>query len=67
MAKCQTERHGDIKQMFERARWMHTPSSPVALQRLAMECNAAKNRLSNRPGTLLSSECSGLETVFLRT
>ena len=26
------------------------PSSSVALQRLAMECNAAKNRLSNRSG-----------------
>ena len=46
-----TERHGDIhKRMFERARWMHSPSSPVALQHLAMECNAAKNRLSNRSG-----------------
>ena len=28
---------------------MHSPSGPDALQRL-MECNAAKNRLSNRPG-----------------
>ena len=46
-----TERHGDIyKKIFERARWMHSPSSPGALQRLAMECNAAKNRLSNRSG-----------------
>ena len=46
-----TERHGDIyKKIFERARWMHSPSSSVALQRLAMECNAAKNRLSNRSG-----------------
>ena len=46
-----TERHGDIsKRNFERAQWMHSPSSPVALQRLAMECNAAKNRLSNRSG-----------------
>ena len=46
-----TERHGDIyKKMSERARWMHSLSSPVALQRLAMECNAAKNRLSNRSG-----------------
>ena len=46
-----TERHGDIyKKIFERARWLHSPSSPVALQRLAMECNAAKNRLSNRSG-----------------
>ena len=46
-----TERHGDIyKRIFERARWMHSPSSPVALQHLAMECNAAKNRLSNRSG-----------------
>ena len=46
-----TERHGDIyKKIFERARWLHSPSSPAALQRLAMECNAAKNRLSNRSG-----------------
>ena len=29
---------------------MHSPSGPEALQRLAMECNAAKNRLSNRSG-----------------
>ena len=29
---------------------MHSPSSSVALQRLAMECNAAKNRLSNCSG-----------------
>ena len=28
---------------------MHSPSSPVALQHVA-ECNAAKNRLSNRSG-----------------
>ena len=27
-----------------------SPSGPDALQRLAMECNAAKNRLSNRSG-----------------
>ena len=47
----QTERHGDIyKRIFERVRWMHSPSSPVALQHLAVECNAAKNRLSNRSG-----------------
>ena len=46
-----TERHGDIyKKIFERARWLHSPSSPMALQRLTMECNAAKNRLSNRSG-----------------
>ena len=46
-----TERHGDIyKKTFERARWLHSLSSSVALQRLAMECNAAKNRLSNRSG-----------------
>ena len=46
-----TERHGDIyKKIFERARWLHSPSSSVALQRLAMECNAAENRLSNRSG-----------------
>ena len=46
-----TERHGDIyKKIFERARWMHSPTGPEALQRLAMECNAAKNRLSNRSG-----------------
>ena len=46
-----TERQGDIyKRMFERARWMHSPSSLVTLQRLAMECNAGKNRLSNRSG-----------------
>ena len=37
---------------------MHSPSSPEALQRLAMECNAAKNRLSNRSG------CSPLQRVF---
>ena len=29
---------------------MHTPSSPAAFKQLAMECNAAKNRLSNRSG-----------------
>ena len=46
-----TERHGDIyKKIFEHARWMHFPSSPVALQRMAVQCNAAKNRLSNRSG-----------------
>ena len=45
------DRHGDIyKNMFERALWLHSPSGPDALQRLAMECNAAKNRLSNRSG-----------------
>ena len=54
-----TERHGDIyKKIFERARWLHSPSSPMALQRLAMECNAAENRLSNRSG------CSPLQRVF---
>ena len=46
-----TERHGDIyKKIFERARWLHSPSSSVALQRLTIECNAAKNRLSNLSG-----------------
>ena len=46
-----TERHGHIfKRIFECARWMHSPSSFVALQRLAVECNAAKNRLFNRSG-----------------
>ena len=51
-----TERHGDIhKRIFE---WMHTPSGPGALLRLAMECNAAKNRLSNRSG------CSFLHRVL---
>ena len=46
-----TERHGDIyKRIFECARWMHSTSSPMALQHLAMQCNAAKNRLSNRSG-----------------
>ena len=45
------ERRGDIyKKIFERARWLHSPSSSVALQRLAVECFAAKNRLSNRSG-----------------
>ena len=29
---------------------MNSPRSPVALQRLAMECNDAKKRLSNRSG-----------------
>ena len=29
---------------------MHSPSGPDALQRLAMECKAAKNHLSNRSG-----------------
>ena len=29
---------------------MQSPSGPAAPQRLAMECNAAKNRLSNRSG-----------------
>ena len=29
---------------------MHSPSSSVAVQHLATECNAAKNRLSNRSG-----------------
>ena len=54
-----TERNGDIyKKIFERARWMHSPSGPDALQRLAMECNAAKNRLSNRSGS------SSLQQVF---
>ena len=38
------------KGFFERSRWMHSPNSLVALQRLAVECNAAKNRLSNRSG-----------------
>ena len=48
---ARTEQHGDIhKRIFERARWMHSPSGRVALQRMAMECNAAKNRLSNRSG-----------------
>ena len=44
--------------IFERARWMHSPSSPAALQRLAMGCNSAKNRLSNRSGS------SPLQRVF---
>ena len=53
-----TERHGDIyKKIFERARWLHSPSSSVALQRLAMECNAAKNRLSNRFRLFSSPAC----------
>ena len=46
------------RRIFERARWMHSPSSPVALQHLAMECNVAKNRLSNRSGN------SPLQRVF---
>ena len=55
-----TERHGDIyKKTFERACWLHFPSGPDALQRLAMECNAAKNRLSNRSGY------SPLQRVFV--
>ena len=29
---------------------MHSPSGPAALQRLALECNAGKNRLSSRSG-----------------
>ena len=37
---------------------MHSPSGTAALQRLAMDCNAAKNRLSNRSG------CSLLQRVF---
>ena len=46
-----TERHGDIyNKIFERARWMHFPSSSEALRRLAMGCNATKNQLSNRSG-----------------
>ena len=54
-----TERHGDIhKRIVERARWMHSPSSPVALQHLAMECNVGKNRLSNLSGN------SPLQRVF---
>ena len=36
---------------------MHTPSGPAALLRLAMECNAVKNRLSSRSG------CSFLNRV----
>ena len=53
-----TERHGHIyKKMFERARWLHSPSSSVA-QRLVVECNAAKNRLSDR------SSYSPLQRVF---
>ena len=36
---------------------MHSPSSPVALQHLAIKCKSAKNRLSNRSG-LLSSPAS---------
>ena len=56
-----TERHGDIyKKIFERARWMHSPSGPDALQRLAMECNAAKNRLSNRSGYSLLQRVFGI-------
>ena len=46
-----TERRCDIyKRIFERTRWMHSPSGLAALQRLAVECKAAKNRLSNRSG-----------------
>ena len=37
---------------------MHSPSGSAALQRLAMECFAAKNRLSNRSGN------SPLQRVF---
>ena len=56
-----TERHGDIyKKIFERARWMHSPSGPDALQRLAKECNAAKNRLSNRSGYSFSQRVFGI-------
>ena len=63
-----TEQHGDIyKKIFEKARWMHSPSGPDALQRLAMECNAAKNRLSNRSGYSPLQRVFGLVIVFLRT
>ena len=44
-----TGRRGDIyKKIFERARWMHSPSGLVAHQHLVLECNAAENRLSKR-------------------
>ena len=56
-----TKRHDDIyKRIFERARWMHSPSSPVALQHLAMECNAAKHRLSNRSSYSLLQRAFGI-------
>jgi transposase InsO family protein len=46
-----TERHGDIfKKMFEKAKWLYTPTDAAGHRRLAAECNAAKNRLSNRSG-----------------
>ena len=61
-----TERHGDIyKKVFERARWLHSPSSSVALQRLAMECNAAKNQLSNRSGYSPLQRVFGIGHRFL--
>ena len=53
--------HGDIyKRIFERTRWMHSPSGPAALQRLALECNAAKNRLSSRSGYSLLQRVFGI-------
>ena len=49
-----TARDGDIhKRIFERARWMQSPSGLAAPQRLAVECNAAK-----------SSAYSPLQRVF---
>ena len=58
-----TELHGDIyKRIFERARWMQSPSGLAAPQRLAVECNAAKSS-----GYSPLSECSEVDTVFSRT
>ena len=53
-----TERHGDIyKRIFERARWMHSTSSPVALQHLAMELQYCQES-TVQPFRLLSSPAS---------
>eukprot|EP00959_Pyramimonas_sp_CCMP1952_P091741 1920466-Pyramimonas_sp.AAC.1 len=46
-----TERHGGIfKKIVNKAGWIHSPTDFVSCRRLISECNAAKNRLSNRSG-----------------
>ena len=53
------ERHGDIfKKILEEAMWLQAPSSADAFKIMIAECNAAKNRLSNK------SRCSLLQHVL---
>ena len=56
-----TERHGDIyKKIVVKALWLASPTTEADKRRSYAECNAAKNRLSNRSGFSKASQAGGI-------